>query len=585
MTKGTQGRSAGGVFARRFGRSLPVALLTLSLGIAGFGALAAFQAQRSHQDTATALLQDYSEFAAWSYERNTWDMLRQSIDSHLAIAYANSQFAQGHAAEACLQLILTPDGCDCEYPLAGSYSFFTRLGEPVSESVWVGSLPGSMHQTLVVEETQRHARDAYAAEWQFAVLHVEDTEAAPIIAYTLLESPVTLGADLSTRRDTVLYGFEIDPGRLAALYAGALDDEVLLPPTLTSDRLNSDVMQVAVVGPAGSVLYESDPGAEMAFAATVERQPVFGGGAIRASVVPEVAGELIIGGLPSDRTGVLTLIFSLAGALAVMAIVQLRREDQLALLRQDFVASVSHELRTPLAQVRLFTETLLLKRTRTEDQRAWALDNIDRETRRLSNLVENILHFSRAERGAQHLDLEPADLSEGVRRAIESFRPLLPSRRGTLEASLEPGLYAEVHSDSIRQVILNLLDNAVRYGREGQTIVVSCHRTPGGVRVSVADEGPGVPPDERERIFEPFQRGTGAVGTVVVGSGIGLAVVHQLIDAHQGRIWVDDAESGGARFSFELPLACTARSDHFEASIDASSKVPTEAPTTATGAA
>ena len=553
-------------FGQRFGRSLPVALLTLSLAVAGFGAIEAFRAQRSHQATATALLQDYSEFAAWSYERNTWDLLRQGIDSHLSIAYANRQFALGHATETCLALILDPsDSCDCAFPLAGDYSFFTRLGEPVSESRWVGDLPGSMHQTVVVEEVQRHAREVYADEWQFAVLHVEDDEASPIIAYTVLESPSLLGPSLEVRRDTVIYGFQVDPTRLARLYARALNDQVLLPPTLTSDRLNSDVIQVAVVGPGGSLLYESDPGAAMAFAAPVDRQAIFGGGEIRASVLPEVAGELIIGGLPRDRTGVLTLIFSLAGALAVMAIVQLRREDQLSLLRQDFVASVSHELRTPLAQVRLFTETLLLGRAQGEGQRTWALENIDRETRRLSNLVENILHFSRAERGVQQLELESADVSVGVTQAIESFRPLLPARKGTIVAEIPDALYAEVHGDSIRQVVLNLLDNAVRYGREGQTIRVSGSRSAGGIRIDVDDEGPGVPPEERARIFEPFRRGTRAVGTVVVGSGIGLAVVRQILAAHGGRVWVEDAPGGGARFSFELPPSRTARASHFAA--------------------
>ncbi|MEM7417955.1 MAG: HAMP domain-containing sensor histidine kinase [Gemmatimonadota bacterium] len=565
------GRSArpgpGGEGTRRWGRSLPVAFLLLSLAVAGFGALEAYRAQQSHHQTAQALLTDYSEFAAWSYERSSFELLRSSIDAHLSIAYSNAQFAQGHATQQCLYQILEPvrrdQECNCGVHLAGEYSFFTRLGEPVSESMWVGTLPESMEQTIIVETVQQHARDTYRDDWQFAVAHVPEVHASKIVAYTLLESPTIIDTDLQQVRDTVLYGFEIDPQRLAALYDKALSDEVLLPSTFTAERRNDEVIGVEVVSPEGAVLYTSSPGSEMLFAAPVDRRAMFGGGEIRASVLPDVAGELIIGGLPRDRTGVLSLIFGLAAALAVLALLQLRREDQLALLRQDFVASVSHELRTPLAQVRLFTETLRLGRTKTEDQRSWALENIDRETRRLSNLVENILHFSRGERGVQHLDRVPADVGAETREAIASFAPLLPARKGTLESSIPDGLVADVHADSIRQVLLNLLDNAVRYGRDGQTIRVSGEAVGSVIRIHVDDEGAGVPDGERQRIFEPFRRGEGSVGTVVVGSGIGLAVVDQLITAHEGRIWVEDAPGGGARFSFELPAVHTALPRHF----------------------
>lgn len=571
-TRGSGGRDGEGV--RRWGRSLPVAFLLLSLAVAGFGALEAYRAQQSHHQTAQALLTDYSEFAAWSYERSSWELLRAAINEHLSVAYQNSQFAQGHATQQCLIQILEPvrnAACDCGLRIAGAYSFFTRLGEPVSESMWGGELPESMEQTIIVEAVQKHAREEYGDDWQFAVTHVPEVHSTKIVAYTLLESPTIITAELEQQRDTLLYGFEIDPVRLASVYDMALSESGLLPATFTASRRNDEVIGVEVVSPGGTVIYSSSPGMEMPYAAPVDRHALFGGGVIRASVLPDVAGELIIGGLPRDRTGVLSLIFSLAAALAVLALLQLRREDQLALLRQDFVASVSHELRTPLAQVRLFTETLRLGRTKTEEQRSWALENIDRETRRLSNLVENILHFSRGERGVQQLDREPADVGAEVEEALRSFAPLLPARKGTLEAAIPEGLVAEVHADSIRQIVLNLLDNAVRYGRDGQTIRVSGERVDDVVRLFVDDEGPGVPVPERQRIFEPFRRGEGSLGTVVVGSGIGLAVVDQLITAHDGRVWVEDAPGGGARFAFELPALHTPLAHHFAGSGELSS--------------
>jgi signal transduction histidine kinase len=118
---------------------------------------------------------------------------------------------------------------------------------------------------------------------------------------------------------------------------------------------------------------------------------------------------------------------------------------------------------------------------------------------------------------------------------------------------LEPGLIAQLHRESFRQVILNLLDNAVKYGPRGQTVLVSTGIVDGCIRICVDDEGPGVEPRERETIFEPFRRGAKAVGGVAVGSGIGLSVVRELVEWHDGRVHVESGARGGARFVLTLP--------------------------------
>jgi signal transduction histidine kinase len=115
-----------------------------------------------------------------------------------------------------------------------------------------------------------------------------------------------------------------------------------------------------------------------------------------------------------------------------------------------------------------------------------------------------------------------------------------------------------MHAESFQQVLLNLLDNAMKYGPAGGAVRVTAALAPGApgggrVRVAVEDEGPGVEPAERERIWEPFRRGARAVGSVAVGSGIGLAVVREIVALHEGRAWVEDAPNGGARFVVELP--------------------------------
>lgn len=548
---------------RRWRRGAPVLFLTASLGVAGFGAMEAYRAERSHRAAATGVLTDYGDFAAWSFEQRATELLAARLSNTFRMARSNATFAGGHATEACLSMLLAPTGpsaCDCAPTrVAGSWAFFTRLGDAVGAGVWNGRTPAAKAQSRILESVQGHVRAEYADGWTFAVLPLDGGE---LVAYTRIVNAGSRSDDTAPRGDTLVYGVELDRGAIAEVYRWALEDGSLLPTSLTQGQPNGNVIHVDVTGGDGSVLFASRPDEQPAYPAEIPVRPMFGGGTVRASVVPEMAEQLVIGGLPADRTPVFLMIFFLAAALAGAALVQLRREDHLARLRQDFVASVSHELRTPLAQVRLFTETLRLGRTRNAEERAWALDNIDREALRLTHLVENILQYSRSERGVATGAKEPADLGAEARGAVRDFAPLVPVGRASIRVETSTPLFAEIHRDSIRQVVLNFLDNAVRYGPVGQTVHVRAERTAGGaVRIVVDDQGRGVPPAERRAVFEPFRRGEGRVGSAVAGSGIGLAVVNEIAAAHGGRAWVEDAPGGGARFAFEIPPLETARTD------------------------
>ncbi|HEX8906176.1 MAG TPA: HAMP domain-containing sensor histidine kinase, partial [Longimicrobiaceae bacterium] len=168
-------------------------------------------------------------------------------------------------------------------------------------------------------------------------------------------------------------------------------------------------------------------------------------------------------------------------------------------------------------------------------------------------LVDNVLAFSRAERRQVRLSPEPAELAPLVREALESFAPLAAARRTTVRERLHQGVTASVDRGAIRQVLLNLLDNAVKYGPPGQTIEVGLAAAEGTARITVQDQGPGIPPRERERIFAPFVRLKRDAESAVAGSGIGLSVVAQLAALHGGRVRVEEAAGGGARFVVELP--------------------------------
>jgi signal transduction histidine kinase len=239
----------------------------------------------------------------------------------------------------------------------------------------------------------------------------------------------------------------------------------------------------------------------------------------------------------------------------VVTVMQLRREHELSRLRSDFISSVSHELRTPLSQILLFAETLNLGRVRTEEERRTATGVIVQEGRRLMHLVENILHFSRAERQMTRLGPEPIDLNQAVRAIVDDWLPLANAADVRIETAFAPDVHAIADRSALRQIVFNLLDNAVKYGPAAQTVTIGTAQLGDRARVWIDDEGDGIPPRERERVWTSFYRLHHHASSSVAGSGIGLYVVRELARLHGGAAWIDDAPRGGARVVVELHAA------------------------------
>jgi signal transduction histidine kinase len=233
-----------------------------------------------------------------------------------------------------------------------------------------------------------------------------------------------------------------------------------------------------------------------------------------------------------------------------MAALQVRREQELVRLRHDFTSSVSHELRTPLTQILLYGETLELGRAGGEDGRREAVGVIVQEARRLAHLVENVLHLSRAERRLVRVSPAPVAVAPLLREIVERFAPLAGADAVRIRTELDESLVATADIEAMHQIVINLLDNAVKYGGAGP-IVLRAGLDRDRVRLEVEDRGAGVPPGERDRIWQPFVRLRS--GGTIPGSGIGLAVVRELVGAHGGRCLVEPGSAGGARFVVELP--------------------------------
>lgn len=221
-------------------------------------------------------------------------------------------------------------------------------------------------------------------------------------------------------------------------------------------------------------------------------------------------------------------------------------------LQSQFLATVSHELRTPLTSIIAFTE-LLLKQAGGREREY--LEDVLESSSRLLEMVNNLLDFSRLKAGRVEIFTDLMDLPELLISVIKTLRPLADKKQVTIAFTLPPDLpLVLVDPHRIRQVLFNLIGNALKFTPEGSEVNVSASYSDGMVNVAVADRGPGIPEEHRSMIFEAFRR-VEAPGLQHPGSGLGLAVARDLIDMHDGQIWVEDGPEGGALFRFTLPTA------------------------------
>ena len=549
----------------------PLVVLLLSIALTAVAVVDAQRAVRSQQRVAERALREYASFAAWSYSRHLTEMMllmsREAIGAvnHGDALHTGAQVP--HATDLAAYLPWDAS-CPCHRTRTGprpTTFFAMQVGKPAIE---VGRadhermLPRASDDRAttamtaaldvprdyapaegrwIVDSLTRRVRGERDRGYSYVVASRGD--ARYLLSYTLM--PTAWG-------DTMVYGARYDSAAFARLFGDVLDANGLLPRTFTEGRRNRDVLAVRVADAAGRPLFDSAPGVTSPLNAHLDLPGRVGALALDVVIRPEVAGTLLIGGLPRSRLPFLLGLLALAAALSIVAVAQLRREGELARVRADFVSSVSHELRTPLAQIRLYVETMRLGRAASEADRAWALERVDRETTRLTHLVDKVLRFSTAGRGLSAAP-ERVDAAAAVSQIVEEFRPLALSRRATIALATAPAPPVTVAADGLRHIVLNLLDNAVKYGPPGQTVRVDVAPVGGEVRIAVADEGSGVPAREREAIWLPFRRGAaaGAEG----GSGIGLTVVRSTVEQAGGRAWVESAEGGGARFVVALPVA------------------------------
>jgi signal transduction histidine kinase len=225
-------------------------------------------------------------------------------------------------------------------------------------------------------------------------------------------------------------------------------------------------------------------------------------------------------------------------------------------LKTDFVSTVSHELRTPLAAI--YGAALTLQRGDLhleETQRGGLLDVIANEADRLARIVNDILWASRLDAGTMTLTIESCDAGALARQVVDAAAQYAPEPiRLELDVPADlPPVAAD--ADKIRQVLTNLIDNAVKYSPDGGRVLLALERVGRGLRFAVRDEGLGIPPGERERVFEKFYRLDPNLTRGVGGTGLGLYICRELVHRMHGSIWVESEGRDGSTFVVELPVA------------------------------
>jgi signal transduction histidine kinase len=530
-----------------------------------------YRLQRSSYSVVERALRDYSTFAAWSYGQHLTSRMRESVDELLgAVNHGDGVHTSPRIPDArdMGHGIPTDVECNCHRPDHGPMPLhfigFTLGSDTISiglnlagpdlrgwladpadtRAINVPALKIPPDEIRWVNNLLSNVARGPSTDWGYHLVIERRHNALRFLAARSM--PTQWG-------DTIVYAFEYPPESIDSIFTSVLSASDLLPGSVVAGRENRDVLDVEVADGLGEPLYRTIGNRRFDVEGTSNLPPSFASLRIRAQLKPEMAEAILIGGVPESRVPILLVILLLAAGLTVLAAVQLRREVRFAAERAGFVANVSHELRTPLSQIRLVLDTLKLGRVEEPATREQALNIADREALRLQHLVEGVLRFTRGTRPNESPRAD-TDAAQEARAVIEEFTPLAAPHRMTVTLETPGRVPARLQRGALRQILLNLLDNAMKYGGDGTEVGVQV--TPilaGGARLRVDDNGPGVPAKERDRIWRPFERGGVARARAAGGSGIGLTIVREITEEHGGRAWVEAAPNGGARFIVELP--------------------------------
>jgi signal transduction histidine kinase len=541
---------------RRFRRWLLPALTVVAVAVTARLALEAWRATERHRIAAEASLRDNAGFAALTFRSQAvtraWlgsDAIFREV-GHGRAAAAAGPLPPLRVLRQAAQRFARCGDCG---PVLHPSAYFRFVMADSTLEVDGPPLPPA-RRALLVDLALHLPLRANWRDWDYTSV-VDTLAPAPALVY------LTERRDLDGR-PLALYGFIASLDDVAAaLLRPPLEMLPLLPLPRGSTLTNDSLLSVTLTRPDGRVALDLSPRRHPdTYAASIPASRLFGGLTLRVALDPATAPRLLAGGLPRARPPLLAALVLAATLLILATIAVAWRALELAELRADFVASVSHELRTPLAQILLFGESLTVGTMRARRDVRVAGGVIVGEARRLLQLVDNVLQLGRQTRAAGS-PASPVPLAPLVRDVAAGFEAVASSLESRVMIGRLDDVVAPADPDAIRQVLINLLDNALKYGPRGQTVTLGVALAGASARLWVEDQGPGIPPRDRTRVWRPFVRLERDMERQASGSGLGLSLVREIVARHRGTTAIEATPAGGARVVVELPEARAMRAE------------------------
>lgn len=550
----------------------PLLLGGALLGIVVVSAFAVRDSLRNARErkmAAEQTVRDYARFASYLYTTRAYLFARDRAlfegfrPIHPSDPWIRSQLPPPTVLPAI------PDTTERCGPAASWPIYRFRLDLPSRSVSYAGARPGPFIDAIIRDSIPRLANQPWVKGARFGYLFVDPPGGRETVAYApVVDSAMNVLAVYGYRscygvRDTADYSTiwrvvkvlpPMMPGFVEETTRGAgatVDTSVMMMGSKWPRGMPPDSLLVLTVTDAADRTIYQMPrgGAPSSNYYGVAPLAFIGGTTFRVSLRPNVARHLVVGGIPRSRVPASVLLLLGSIVLAIAGFASLRSEVRLVNSRQRFLANVSHELRTPLQQILMFVQLLRLGRTRTESERDRSLEIIERETHRLIALSNSVLAAAKPE---LQLRSAPVDVANVVQTAADFFAPLADARKMRIELDIVEPAIARGDPGAVRQILINVLDNAAKYGPIGQTITIGVRKDGKMIRLWVDDSGPGIAESDQKNVWKPFFRAGGSVDDSTGGAGLGLSIVRDLATAMDADAALSTTPLGGTRFTLLL---------------------------------
>jgi signal transduction histidine kinase len=512
---------------------------------ATLGVRESVKSRQAQRIAAEHTVKDYANFAAYLYTTRVYLFARdRALFGAYVPVHPSDPWNRADLPPASV-LAAIPDTTERCGPPEKFPVYRFRLDLPSRAVTFAGHRPSDQIVNLIRDSVSKLADEEWAHRAGFGYLFVDTPAGREAIAYG-----VTVD---SSQKVLAAYGYRSCYGvRDTSDYALMFKIVKVLPPALTRMMPTDSLLTLTVTDSKGRILYQAPKDGPKSSVYGMSWMSGLGNTSYRVAIRPSVAKMLVIGGIPESRIPASVLLLTGSILLAIAGFATLRSEVRLVDSRERFVANVSHELRTPLQQILTFVQLLRLGRARTEEERKRALEIIETETHRLIALSDSVLAAASPSR--RELTCDPIEVEPVVREAAGFFALLANARQMGIALDVQPAR-ALGDAPALRQILVNVLDNAAKYGPSGQTITVGLRNGGDCVKVWVDDHGPGIPMAERDRVWEPFFRLHRKVEQSTGGAGLGLSIVRDLAMQMCATVEIADAPSGGTRFQIVLQAA------------------------------